>query len=79
MAVLSVCPRNANERLAKAGAGKVPPLPCRTTVFEGMDGKIYLVRTNTANLAKLMQDSPAAKVLTEIAQEESTVYDSLVQ
>lgn len=79
MTVIPVCPPQANERLARASGGKAPPLPCRATVFEGQDGKIYLVRMNTANMAKLVNDAATARVLNEIGTEEDELYRPLVQ
>ncbi len=60
MTIIPACPGQANERLAKASGGKVPPLPCRVTVFEGKDGKTMLMRMNMANIAKVVQD-PAVR------------------
>lgn len=79
MKIIPTCPAKANERVAKAGGGKAPPLPCRVTVFEGKDGKTMLVRMNTANMAKLVQDPAVAKVLAEIGAEEESVYKDIVQ
>ncbi|MEW5771644.1 MAG: DUF302 domain-containing protein [Pseudomonadota bacterium] len=79
MKVVATCPAQANERLARASGGKAPPLPCRTTVYEGKDGKTYLMRMNTANMAKLMQDPAVAKTMAEIGAEEEALYRDLVQ
>jgi uncharacterized protein (DUF302 family) len=79
MTVISACPAQANERIAKSSDGKAPPLPCRVTVFEGKDGKTMLVRMNTANMAKLVQDADLAKVLTEIGAQEDAVYKDILQ
>lgn len=78
MKALSTCPPQANERLAMASAGKLPPLPCRYTVFEGQDGKVYVVRMNTPILAKTLQGD-AARVMQEIASEEETVLKNIVE
>lgn len=69
MKVIATCPKSANERLAKVSGGKLPPLPCRITVFEAKDGKAYVVRMNTALLARTLKDEPA-KVMNDIANEE---------
>lgn len=69
MKVIATCPKAANERLAKVSGGKLPPLPCRITVFEAKDGKAYVVRMNTAMLARTLKDEPA-KVMNDIANEE---------
>jgi uncharacterized protein (DUF302 family) len=78
MKVMPACPKDANERLAKVSGGKLPPLPCRVTVFEAKDGKVYLVRMNTAMLARGLKDEPA-KVMAEIAVEEAFVLKDIVE
>ena len=78
MKVLPTCPRDANERLARASGGKLPPLPCRMTVFEAKDGKAYVVRMNTAMLARGLKDEPA-RVMAEIAAEEMAVLKDIVE
>lgn len=79
MVVIPACPSQANEKLAKASGGKAPPLPCRATVFEGKDGKTYLVRMNTANMARMMQDAAVAKTMAEIGAEEDALYKDITQ
>ena len=79
MKIIPTCPAQANERVAKASTGKAPALPCRVTVFEGKDGKTMLVRMNTANMAKLVQEPALAKVLSEIGAEEEVVYKDILQ
>lgn len=79
MKIIPTCPAQANERIAKAGGGKAPPLPCRVTVFEDKDGKTMVVRMNTANMAKLVQDPALAKALAEIGGEEEAVYKGILQ
>jgi uncharacterized protein (DUF302 family) len=77
--VIPTCPAQANEKLAKASGGKVPPLPCRVTVFEGKDNKTMVVRMNTSNMAKLVQDPAVAKVMAEIGAEEDAFYKGIVE
>jgi len=79
MTIIPACPAQANERLAKASGGKVPPLPCRVTVFEGKDGKTMLMRMNMANMAKVVQDPAVAKILGDIGSEEDVVYKDILQ
>lgn len=74
--VISACPRDANEQLAKASQGKAPPLPCRMTVFETKDGKVQIMRLNTGLFAKGMQGE-AAKVLAQVAAEEEAVLQGI--
>lgn len=78
MKSLATCPAQANERLAKASAGKLPPLPCRYTVFEGQDGKVFVVRMNTPILAKTLQGG-AAKVMLDIDAEEEALFKGIVE
>lgn len=79
MTVIPTCPAQANDKVAKASDGKAPTLPCRATVFEGKDGKIYLVRMNTANMAKLMQDPKVAKAMADVGAEEEALYKEILQ
>jgi uncharacterized protein (DUF302 family) len=79
MTVIPTCPAGANDKITKASGGKAPALPCRATVFEGKDGKTYLVRMNTANMAKLMQDAAVAKAMAEVGAEEESLYKDIVQ
>lgn len=78
MKVLPLCPKDANERIAKASGGKAPPLPCRATAYVGQDGKVYVMRMNLHTLAKGTQGE-LAKVLGELAAEEDAVYHGLVE
>lgn len=78
MKVVHLCPQGANERVAKASAGKAPPLPCRATIFEGGDGQINVVRLNLNTLAKSMQGD-LAKVMAELATEEDALYKNIVE
>ena len=78
MKVISLCPAGANEKVAKASGGKTPPLPCRATVFDGKDGKIYVMRMNLANMAKTMQGD-LAKAMAEVAAEEEALYKDILE
>ena len=78
MKVIPLCPAGANEKVAKAGGGKTPPLPCRVTVFDGKDGKIYLMRMNLSNLAKTMQGE-LATAIGEVAAEEDALYKDITE
>lgn len=79
MKIIPTCPAQANERIAKAGGGKAPPLPCRVTVFEDANGKVMLVRMNTANMAKLVQEPALSKALAEIGAEEDAVFKDILR
>ncbi len=78
MKVISLCPAGAAEKVAKAGGGKVPPLPCRATVFDGKDKKVYVMRMNLANVAKTMQGD-LAKAMAEVAAEEEALYKDFTE
>lgn len=78
MKVVSLCPAGANDKVSKAGGGKTPPLPCRATVFDGKDGKVYVMRMNLVNLARTMQGD-LAKAMAEVAAEEEALYKDIVE
>ncbi len=78
MKVVPLCPAGANDKIAKVGGGKTPPLPCRATVFDGKDGKIYIMRMNLANVAKTMQGD-LAKAMAEVAVEEEALYKDFTE
>jgi len=78
MKVVETCPKDANERLARASGNKLPPLPCRYTVFEGRDGKTYVTRMNTGLIAKGLQGE-AAKVMAEVASEEEAMLKGILE
>ena len=78
MKVVPLCPAGANEKVAKASGGKTPPLPCRATVFDGKDGKIYVMRMNLANMAKTLPGD-LGKAMAEVAVEEDALYKDIVE
>lgn len=78
MKVISLCPAGANEKVAKAGGGKTPPLPCRATVFDGKDGKLYVMRMNLTNLSKTLTGD-LAKVMAEVGAEEEALYKDILE
>lgn len=78
MKVISLCPAGANEKVAKAGGGKTPPLPCRATVFDGKDGKLYVMRMNLINLSKTLTGD-LAKAMAEVGAEEEALYKDIVE
>jgi uncharacterized protein (DUF302 family) len=78
MKVVNLCPAGANEKVAKASGGKTPPLPCRATVFDGKDGKIYVMRMNLANMAKTLRGD-LAKAMGEVAAEENALYQDILE
>ncbi len=78
MKVISLCPAGANEKVAKAGGGKTPPLPCRATVFDGKDGKLYVMRMNLTNLSKTLPGD-LAKAMAEVGAEEEALYKDILE
>lgn len=77
MKVLFLCPKGANERLAKVYGGKAPTLPCRVTVFEDKDGKTLFMRMNVSAMARLTVGEGAkdlARALAEVGAEEEALY-----
>lgn len=78
MSVVHTCPKEANDRLAKASQGKAPPLPCRITVFQDKGGKVQLVKLNTAVLAKAMAGE-AGEALAELAAEEEALLKGIAE
>lgn len=78
MKIIHLCPAGANEKVAKAGGGKTPPLPCRATVFDGKDGKLYVMRMNLSNLAKTLPGD-LAKAMAEVGAEEEALYKNIVE
>lgn len=76
MKVIFACPKDANEQLNRASQGKLPPLPCRLTVFENKEGKTQVMRMNTGNMARAVQGD-AAKVLAQVASEEEAVLKAI--
>lgn len=78
MKVLEACPNGFNDKLVKTGQGKLPPHPCRFTIFEGKDGKAYVVRLNSALLAKGIQGD-AGKLMAGIGAEEEAILKGIVE
>lgn len=78
MKVILTCPADANAKLAKASEGKLPPLPCRYTIFEGKDGKVFVVRLNTPMFAKSLKGQ-AAMALADISAEEDNMLKGIVE
>jgi uncharacterized protein (DUF302 family) len=78
MKILETCPAGFNDRLAKAGQGKLPPHPCRFTVFEARDGKTYVVRMNSAMIARGLTGD-AAKLMAFIGSDEEAILKGIAE
>lgn len=78
MKVVPACPADANDKIAKASAGKSPPLTCRVTVFEGKDGLTYVMRMNLTGMSKLMEGD-VAKAMAEIGADEDALFKTVLK
>jgi uncharacterized protein (DUF302 family) len=81
MKVLGMCPQAQVEAVLKAEeAARMPPVGvnCRYSVYEGMDGKIYVMRFNTTLTAQ-MAKGDVAIALANLAKEEDAVMAGVVR
>lgn len=78
MKVMHGCPAGANDKMAKAGQGKAPPLPCRYTIYDDKDGKARIIKLNTGLIAKASQGE-VAKVMADVAAEEDALLQGIIQ
>jgi uncharacterized protein (DUF302 family) len=75
MKVIGMCPQAQVEAVLKAQqAANEPPggINCRYSVFEGLDGKVYVMRFNTPLIAQ-MAKGQVATALTNLNKEEEAV------
>lgn len=80
--VIPTCPPEANQRLARVSQvyGKpIPPLPCRITVLTDKDGRVQVIKINTAHLARAAKIDHLAHVMGEIAAEEEAMLKGIVE
>ena len=72
--MLSMCKKDLAENLLKAQmANKAMPFaPCRISVFEGTDGKIYITKPNTEMMAQMAMPS-FAPLLKKFVEEEKAL------
>ena len=81
MKVLGMCPQAQVETVLKAEeAAHIPPagVNCRYSVYEGMDGKIYVMRFNTALTAQ-MAKGDVATALSGLAREEDAMLAGVLR
>jgi uncharacterized protein (DUF302 family) len=80
MKIVGMChPTLAEAVLTAQQKAQVPPsLTCRYSVFEGQDGKIYIMRFNTSLMAQLSQGEVAA-ALGNLAKEEDAVLATVLK
>jgi uncharacterized protein (DUF302 family) len=78
--VLPMCKQDLAESLLKAQAEQkaMPFAPCRMSVFEGTDGKVYIAKPNTEFMAKMA--TPAfAPLLKKFVDEEKAVLANIAE
>lgn len=76
--ILVMCKKDLTEALLKTqSANKTMPFaPCRTSVFEGSDGKVYVAKPNTDFMAQ-MATPVFAPLLQQVAAEEKAVFANI--
>jgi uncharacterized protein (DUF302 family) len=77
--MMALCKRDLAENLLKAQAAQraMPFAPCRISVFEGTDGKVYIAKANTEFMAQ-MATPVFEPLLKRIAEEEATLLRDIV-
>jgi uncharacterized protein (DUF302 family) len=78
--MLVMCNKDLAESLIKAQVAQkaMPFAPCRLSVFEGTDGKVYIAKTNTEFMAQMA--APAfAPLLKKFAEEENAVLAKITE
>lgn len=76
--ILTMCKKDLTETLLKTQAlnKTMPFAPCRISVFEGNDGKVYIAKPNTEFMAQMA--TPAfAPLLQQFAAEEKALLESI--
>jgi uncharacterized protein (DUF302 family) len=76
--ILTMCKKDLTETLLKTQAMNkaMPFVPCRFSVFEGNDGKVYIAKPNTEFMAQ-MATPVFAPLLQQFAAEEKAVLESI--
>jgi uncharacterized protein (DUF302 family) len=78
--MLVMCNKDLAESLIKAQVAQkaMPFAPCRLSVFEGDDGKVYVAKPNTELMAQMAV--PAfAPLLKKFAEEEKAVLANITE
>jgi uncharacterized protein (DUF302 family) len=78
--MLVMCNKDLAEDLITAQVAQraMPFAPCRLSVFEGNDGKVYIVKPNTELMAQMA--APAfAPLLKKFAEEENAVLANITE
>lgn len=78
--VLAMCKQDLAEDLLKTQAANqtMPFVPCRISVFEAADGKIYIAKPNTEMMAQTALP-PFAPLLKKFVKEEQAVLAGIVE
>lgn len=76
--VLAMCKKDLAEALLKIQAvnNTMPFAPCRMSVFEGNDGKVYIAKPNTEFMAQ-MATPVFAPLLQQFVTEEKAVLENI--
>jgi uncharacterized protein (DUF302 family) len=81
MKVIGMCPQAQVEAVLKAQqAAGMPPggINCRYSVYEGLDGKVYVMRFNTSMIAQ-MAKGDVASALSSLNKEEEAVLAGVLR
>lgn len=78
--VLAMCKQDLAEDLLKTQAAHrvMPFVPCRISVFEAADGKVYVAKPNTEMMAQTALP-PFAPLLKKFVKEEQAVLAGIVE
>lgn len=78
--MLGLCKRDLAENLLKAQAANkaMPFAPCRISVFEGTDGKVYIAKPNTEFMAQMAAPT-FEPLLKQLADEEKALLAGIVE
>jgi uncharacterized protein (DUF302 family) len=72
-------PTLAEAVLVAQQKAQVPPtITCRYSVYQGLDGKVYVLRFNTELMAQMSQGEVAA-ALAKLAKEEDAVMAAVLK
>lgn len=80
MRILGMChPTLAEAVLVAQQKAQMPPtLTCRYSVYQGLDGKVYVMRFNTGLMAQMTKGEVAA-ALTNLSKEEDAVMAAVLK
>jgi uncharacterized protein (DUF302 family) len=81
MKVIGMCPQPLVETLLKAQqAANMPPggINCRYSLYEGLDGKVYVMRFNTSLIGQMSKGDVAA-AFNNISKEEEAIMAGVLR